>query len=75
MRRFILVAALAAVAPISFAFAQGQAQAPANPAPPAAPPMAAPNPDSCGTPDEPKACPPMPRHALKHYRAKKQPSG
>ena len=74
MRRFILVAALATAAPISFALAQGQAPAPANPAP-AAPPMAAPSPDNCGTPDDPKACPPMPRHALKHYRAKKQPSG
>lgn len=24
------------------------------------------NPDNCGTPDEPKACPPMPRRPLHH---------
>ena len=54
MRRFILVAALAAVAPISFAFAQGQAQAPVNPVPPAAPPMAAPVPIIAGRPTSQK---------------------
>ena len=27
---------------------------------------AQPNPENCGTPDEPKACPPMPRRALSH---------
>ena len=26
------------------------------------------DPDNCGTPDEPKACPPMPRQPLHHYR-------
>lgn len=26
-----------------------------------------PDPNNCGTPDEPKACPPMPRRALNHY--------
>lgn len=26
-----------------------------------------PDPNNCGTPDEPKACPPLPRHALKTY--------
>lgn len=26
-----------------------------------------PNPENCGTPDEPKACPPMPRKALDYY--------
>jgi hypothetical protein len=71
MRRFMLVATLAGLAPISFASAQSQGPAPANPAPL----MAAPSPDNCGTPDEPKACPAMPRHALKHYPAKKQSSG
>lgn len=25
--------------------------------------------DNCGTPDEPKACPPMPRHPLPYYPA------
>jgi len=29
--------------------------------------MVQPNPENCGTPDEPKACPPMPRRALSYY--------
>jgi hypothetical protein len=28
------------------------------------------SPENCGTPDNPKACPPMPKRALKHYPAK-----
>jgi hypothetical protein len=28
--------------------------------------------ENCGTPDEPKACPPMPRHPLPYYPANKQ---
>jgi len=28
--------------------------------------------ENCGTPDEPKRCPPMPRHPLQHYPANKQ---
>jgi hypothetical protein len=75
MRRVLLAAILAGLSPVSLAFAQGPAPAPANPAPQPAPAMAAPNPDNCGTPDEPKPCGPMPRHALKHYRVKKQSSG
>lgn len=72
MRRFILMATLAGLMPVSFA--QAQAPAPAAPMAPAAPPMAAPNPGNCGTPDEPKPCPPMPKHPLRHYHAKKQSS-
>jgi hypothetical protein len=75
MRRFILVAILAGLPPVSLAFAQGMAPAPANSMAQPAPAMAAPNPDNCGTPDEPKTCGPMPRHSLKHYRVKKQSSG
>ena len=30
-----------------------------------------PDPNNCGTPDEPKACPPMPRRALQSYPANK----
>jgi hypothetical protein len=29
--------------------------------------VAQPDPNNCGTPDEPKACPPIPRHALNYY--------
>ena len=83
MRRLILVATLAGLAPVSVAFAQQWQNSPTPPmvAPPmvaqpmAAPPMAAPDPNNCGTPDQPEACPPMPRHALKHYPANKQSSG
>lgn len=28
--------------------------------------------ENCGTPDEPKACPPLPRHPLPYYPANKQ---
>ena len=30
------------------------------------------NTNNCGTPDEPKPCPPMPRHPLPYYPANKQ---
>ena len=75
MRRYILMATLAGLTPVSLALAQGQAPAPVSPAPQPAPQMSAPNPGNCGTPDDPKPCGPMPRHALKHYHAKKQTSG
>jgi len=28
--------------------------------------------ENCGTPDEPKACPPLPRHPLPYYPVNKQ---
>ena len=28
--------------------------------------------ENCGTPDEPKACPPLPRHPLPYYPENKQ---
>ena len=28
--------------------------------------------ENCGTPDEPKPCPPLPRHPLQNYPANKQ---
>jgi hypothetical protein len=31
-----------------------------------------PDPGNCGTPDEPKRCPPMPRRALQTYPANRQ---
>ena len=31
-----------------------------------------PDPDNCGTPDEPKACPPMPRRPLQTYPENRQ---
>jgi hypothetical protein len=34
--------------------------------------MAQPDPQNCGTPDEPKACPPMPRRPLSYYPANRE---
>lgn len=33
---------------------------------------ARPDPENCGTPDEPKACPPMPRRPLNYYPPNRQ---
>jgi hypothetical protein len=38
----------------------------------AAPMMGQASPSNCGTPDEPKACPPMPRRALQNYPPNRQ---
>jgi hypothetical protein len=88
MRRLILVAALAGLTPVSFAYAQQWQNSPTSPnpstpavAPPlaAAPmpasPMAAPDPSNCGTPDEPKSCSPITSHAIRHHPTMKQSSG
>ena len=34
--------------------------------------MARPDPENCGTPDQPKACPPMPRRPLAYYPENRQ---
>jgi hypothetical protein len=77
MRRLILAATLAALAPMAYAQSSGGMTSPSSPAATgmpsgtnAASSPGAPDPNNCGTPDEPKSCGPMPRHALKHYRAK-----
>lgn len=36
-----------------------------------APASSQPNPDNCGTPDEPHSCPPLPKTPLKYYPANK----
>jgi hypothetical protein len=85
MRPIILATALAALAPVAVAQTYPPAST-APPGPtggtsyypsrPAAPPQRAmsgqPDPDNCGTPDEPKACPPMPRRSLQTYPANRQ---
>ncbi len=77
---------LATCYPYYAAQAQGYGQppgyAPAAPPPPppsyqgaAGSPYAgtrAPDPENCGTPDEPKPCPPMPRHPLPYYPDNRQ---
>jgi hypothetical protein len=76
MRRIMLVTALIAVSPLAYAQSiPGSNPAPAARyagAPPASPPMSnwtvrPPDPDNCGTPDQPSPCPPMPRHPLPYF--------
>jgi hypothetical protein len=40
--------------------------------PPAGHMAGQPGAENCGTPDEPKSCPPLPRHPLPNYPANKQ---
>ena len=84
MQRFILAMTLVALSSATFAqtnpgpAASGPAQPPMSgmsgshrAAPPGA--MAGQTaPENCGTPDEPKACPPLPRHPLPYYPPNKQ---
>jgi hypothetical protein len=81
MRCIILATALIALSPLAHAQGMpGSSNAPgagytgAPPPPPPASTQAArqPDPNNCGTPDEPKPCPPMPRHPLQNYPANKQ---
>jgi hypothetical protein len=82
MRRIILATALVALSPVAYAQSiprtstapgMGYTGAPPPPPPPASSRMAGqPDPNNCGTPDEPKPCPPMPRHPLPYYPANKQ---
>ena len=75
MRRIMLVTALGPVSPLAYAQSMpGTASARsgihrrASPIPPLSTRMAGqPDPENCGTPDEPKACPPMPRHPLPYH--------
>ena len=84
MRRLVLAAAFSLLAPMAMAqvapMSYGQPGAPMDPsmqrtttAMRSPPPMSA-RPqtgENCGTPDEWRACPPLPRHALPYYPANK----
>ncbi len=81
MHRLILLLSSIFLLSCYSAYAQGYGQPPARTAAPPPPPayqggqasgQAAPNPENCGTPDEPKPCPPMPRHPLPYYPANRQ---
>ena len=82
MRRIILATALIALSPLAYAQSPpssstapggGYTGAPPPPPPPASTRMAGqPDPSNCGTPDDPKPCPPMPRHPLPYYPSNKQ---
>jgi hypothetical protein len=85
MRPIILAAALVALAPVTFAQTSPPV-ATASPGqvggtnyyvsgsttPSRTAMSGQPDPQNCGTPDEPKACPPMPRRPLSTYPANRQ---
>ncbi len=83
---FLLLPLLASLYPYYPAYAQGYANPPGY-YPPGRPPPPPPygsrprpysgrgqayNTENCGTPDEPKPCPPMPRVPLPYYPANRQ---
>ena len=82
MRSIALAAVIVALAPVTFAQtsptatpgpASGTNSYASGPAMPSRTAMSGqPDPENCGTPDEPKACPPMPRRALNTYPANRQ---
>ena len=85
MRPIILATALMALAPVTFAEsyppgstagpgpADGTSYYPSGPATPSRSAMnSQPDPENCGTPDEPKTCPPMPRRPLRTYPENRQ---
>lgn len=52
---------------------QGMTQAAVPPQEPVGMPSnQQPDPNNCGTPDDPKSCPPLPRHALNYYPANRK---
>jgi hypothetical protein len=77
MRYIILTAAFVVLAPVTYAQTNtGNTGGMNNPNRTNMPSNAATTgqrgPENCGTPDEPKSCPPMPRHPLPYYPANKQ---
>ena len=85
MRHIMLLTALIAVAPLAYAQTSGNQGTRSNPgasgppgsmntmAPTGSAPMAGQSdPGNCGTPDEPKPCPPMPRRAMQDYPANRR---
>jgi hypothetical protein len=85
MRRLLLLLSLTLLATgglLDRADAQGYPPGYNPPGPPPPPPYGRPppryargpanSPENCGTPDEPKPCPPMPRVPLPYYPATRQ---
>jgi hypothetical protein len=72
MRKLVWIAAFAAFAQVPVAYAQSENPTYAQSENPTYAQSGAsammPSSENCGTPDEPKACPPLPRHPLKTYR-------
>jgi hypothetical protein len=85
MRRIILATAFVALAPLAYAQTggnMGTRSSPGASGPPgsmggsgashAGPMTGQADPGNCGTPDEPKPCPPMPHRPLHNYPANRQ---
>jgi hypothetical protein len=82
MRSIMLATTLILLSPLAYAQSipgsaagprPGYTGAPPPPPPPSSTRMAGqPDPGNCGTPDEPKPCPPMPRRPLPYYPNNKQ---
>ncbi len=81
MMRYMVVAAMLALAPVANAQTSqgnmgsmgGPSAGPSHTMPPSASASASqPGGENCGTPDTPKSCPPLPRHPLPYYPANKQ---
>jgi hypothetical protein len=78
MRHLIWLALLAGSISVAQAQSMSGSMAGTYPAGPGGAPAykaAPPDASNCGTPDDPKPCPPMPRRALKTYPGPKHPDG
>jgi hypothetical protein len=83
MRLIILATTLLALAPATFAQTYppgstagpgpvGGTGYPSRPPPPQSALSGQPDQENCGTPDQPKACPPLPRKSLQTYPANRE---
>jgi len=88
MRRILLITTFVALAPVAFAQTSGNMGTRSNPGasgPPGSmnnmghmgtgssgPMTGQADSNNCGTPDEPKPCPPMPRRPLQNYPANRK---
>jgi hypothetical protein len=71
MKSIIFAATLVALAPVAFAQSSGGvANNPSNTMASSARPTTGQG-ENCGTPDQFKSCPPLPRHPLAYYPANK----
>jgi hypothetical protein len=71
MRRILLIVAMTALVPVTYARAADVTTSTTTwssvPLVGMQQGLAAPDPGNCGTPYEPRACPPMPRVPLQHF--------
>ncbi len=79
MRSIMLLTAFVAISPLTYAQSiPGSSPTPGARSAGAPPPPVSnwtvrpPDPDNCGTPDQPSPCPPMPRHPLASFPEHRQ---